>query len=200
MHQYEDDETIQAQSAHRDVTNRDEASIILHDVWGKKRPLKDCANDLKKDDKLYEALKDAHTKGKYDVIRNWSTLDRMGSTHHMIVAWGHRLFPQIRAWLATRPTSDTTVDAGVHTFLKGISEPIRRVVAGSATLGVWSPGPGPQYQQHLQDLRIPLLDGKPSLLLHNLGKEDPVVEKRVNNIFMPGRHTSVVLGLCIYHN
>lgn len=112
MHQSEqDDETIQAQSAHRDVTNRDEASIILHDVWGKKRPLKDCANDLKKDDKLYEALKDAHTKGKYDIIRNWSTLDRMGRTHRMIVAWSHRLFPQIRAWPATRLTSDTTVDA-----------------------------------------------------------------------------------------
>ncbi len=77
-----DDEAIRARSAHRNVYNLDDASIILRDLWANTRSqyptLEKCHDALAKDSELYRALKHAHTEQKpYDGIRNWRKLDQV---------------------------------------------------------------------------------------------------------------------------
>lgn len=73
---------------------------------------------------------------------------------------------------------------------------MKKLVAGDIILPLWSPPSNltdPELVTHLTSLRIPLLKGKPNLLLHDLGRfsSDFLLEKRLSNIFMPNNHTSV---------
>lgn len=54
---------------------REEASYLLWYIWKAKyayySSLPACIEALSEDDELYAALKAAHSRGKYDSIRNW---------------------------------------------------------------------------------------------------------------------------------
>jgi hypothetical protein len=77
-----------------------------------------------------------------------------------------------------------------------------RLVVGDISLSLWSPSPGSmddEMAKHIEALRIPYLKGKPNVLLHDLGsfKDDPVLAKRLKNIFMPNNHTFVLSYITI---
>jgi hypothetical protein len=50
----------------------------------------------------------------------------------------------------------------------------------------WKPGPSPdeEFEDHISSLDIPVVNGQPSLLLHNLGSDlDPERTARFREIF-----------------
>lgn len=55
----------------------EEASYVLWHVWRTLHPkfstLQACISALSEDTGLYRTLKLAHTHGKYDAVRSWST-------------------------------------------------------------------------------------------------------------------------------
>jgi len=84
----------------------------------------------------------------------------------------------------------------VHAFLEKLKPTMKRLIDGDIVFPVWTPSSesqslDPKIATHLASLRIPCLKGKPNLLLHELGtfRSDVVLEKRLNNIFMPNNHT-----------
>lgn len=73
---------------------------------------------------------------------------------------------------------------------------MKKLIAGDIILPLWFPPSDimdPELVAHLTSLKIPLLKGKPNLLLHDLGRfsSDFLLEKRLSNIFMPNNHTLV---------
>ncbi|KAF8808854.1 hypothetical protein BYT27DRAFT_7285678 [Phlegmacium glaucopus] len=160
------------------VEVQEEASVALHYIWrddpAKSSALPDCITALTEDEELYRVLKLAHAHGVYDVVRKWE---------------------QIPLPLLT--PQDTAVKADVHRFLTELQPTIRKLVVGDIVLPTWSPSGDylePETIAHLNSLKIPLLKGKPNLLLHDLGSFtlDALLEKRLKNIFMPNNHTFLV--------
>lgn len=90
-------------------------------------------------------------------------------------------------------SKDYDVEAGVNTFIVEIDSNLTKLVVGDISMPVWLPNDycDPTFLSHLERLRIPCLKGKPNLLLHDLGsfQDDPVLQKRLQNIFMPNNHT-----------
>jgi len=74
---------------------------------------------------------------------------------------------------------------------------MKKLVDGEIALPLWTPSSesdlDPEIVDHLTSLSIPCLKGKPNLLLHDLGSftRDPILDKRLKNIFMPNSHTWV---------
>lgn len=89
----------------------------------------------------------------------------------------------------------------IEQLSKQILPRIEAVISGGlSTLDYWAPGGGseiagprvkPSMREHIKSLRVPLLHGKPNVLLHDLGNPrcDPVLNSRINEIFMEGHHT-----------
>ena len=75
-----------------------------------------------------------------------------------------------------------------------------RIVAGETSLPFWIPNGlvgSEKFVTHLETLQIPSLNGKPSVLLHDLGsfKREAALAARLKNIFMPNYHTCVRVWL-----
>lgn len=72
---------------------------------------------------------------------------------------------------------------------------MKKFVRGEIDLPSWTPSSDSSLDAeivtHLTSLSIPCLKGKPNLLLHDLGSftRDPLLDKRLKNIFMPNNHT-----------
>ncbi|KAF8057442.1 hypothetical protein FPV67DRAFT_1527494 [Lyophyllum atratum] len=72
-----------------------------------------------------------------------------------------------------------------------------RLVAGELVLRTWTPNAtvmGGEMAAFVRALRIPYLNGKPNVLLHDLGsfERDPSLAARLKNIFMPNHHAFLV--------
>ena len=72
---------IHNQSSKFDIDIPEEASYVLWYIWREKyaryATLASCIEALAGDGELYEALKTARRRRRYDVIRNWSTSRRL---------------------------------------------------------------------------------------------------------------------------
>ncbi|KAG6865084.1 hypothetical protein C0991_005228 [Blastosporella zonata] len=72
------------------------------------------------------------------------------------------------------------------------------LVAGNLAVPTWVPttrdGLDVITARHIEDLHIPFLNGKPNVLMHDLGsfERDPILAARLNNIFMANHHTFLV--------
>lgn len=93
-------------------------------------------------------------------------------------------------------SKDTVIQSEVNKILDDLRPAMTRLVEGEICLPVWTPDSstmGVEMANHIGDLRIPYLNGKPNVLLHHLGsfKEDPALATRLKNIFMPNNHTCV---------
>ncbi|KIM37392.1 hypothetical protein M413DRAFT_20297 [Hebeloma cylindrosporum] len=160
-----------------DVQVREEASYLLWYIWRDRHPscstLQACISALSEDEDLYVALKAAHAHCGYDGIRRWKDLPYRN--------------------LSTR---DSEIEVDIRTFLSELEPNMKKLVGGDIILPLWSPPSDmdPELVAHLTSLRIPLLKGKPNLLLHDLGRfsSDFLLEKRLSNIFMPNNHTFLV--------
>jgi len=100
-------------------------------------------------------------------------------------------------------TRDSEIEVDIQTFLSELEPNMKKLVAGDIILPLWFPPSDimdPELVAHLTSLRIPLLRGKPNLLLHDLGRfsSDFLLEKRLSNIFMPNNHTSVSYSEIFY--
>jgi hypothetical protein len=86
------------------------------------------------------------------------------------------------------------IEEGVQGFLSEVQPSLTRLVAGEVSFSLWRPTTGGRFQQHLEDLQIPCVKGKPNLLLHDLGSfgHDKTLRERLQNIFMPSNHTFLV--------
>jgi hypothetical protein len=93
-------------------------------------------------------------------------------------------------------TPNLKVESEVKKLLEEIRPAMTRLVTGDIYWPLWSPSPGSmdsEMAKHIEALRIPYLKGKPNVLLHDLGsfKDDPILARRLKNIFMPNNHTFV---------
>ncbi len=96
------------------------------------------------------------------------------------------------AGVPTRPPPISEADVNnVEDFVKEIRQSIVSVVDGSKSPEIWSPEADFPFRRHLARLRIPLLKGKPCLLLHNLGspRKGKTLQNRLEHVFMPNSHT-----------
>ncbi|KAJ3505936.1 hypothetical protein NLJ89_g7152 [Agrocybe chaxingu] len=161
-----------------DLNIREEASYVLWYIWREKRAayanLQACITVLLEDESLYLALKAAHAKGTYESIRHWKG---------------------IPAELSAARSSGMEID--IKGLLAELEPTVMKLVAGEITLPAWTPIEDkldPEIVSHLTSLRIPCLKGKPNLLLHDLGSftREPLLERRLKNIFMPNNHTFLV--------
>ncbi|XP_006457031.1 hypothetical protein AGABI2DRAFT_122905 [Agaricus bisporus var. bisporus H97] len=174
------DAQIHADCAKFNADSPEEASIILWKLWRSTRQAQystqpACLDALSADTNLHTALKRAHSTGSYDIIRNWAS-------HNS--AFGS-------------PSPDCQVEKSVQDFLQEIEDPVSRIVAGHTSIPIWSfngENVSQAGQRHLANLKIPALGGKPSLLLHNWGRfsNDPILKKRLENLFVPNSHTFLV--------
>ncbi|KAF8656140.1 hypothetical protein AX16_002742 [Volvariella volvacea WC 439] len=110
---------------------------------------------------------------------------------------------------------DMVVDLQVRGVLEKVRPGLEELVRGEKELSLWTPlsrsgkqavegllSPcrhdgaliDPEIVEHITRLRIPLLYGKPNVLLHDLDgfRRDPNNEKRVRNIFQGSNHTFLV--------
>lgn len=169
-------------------------------IWRYTRPaqystLPACLDALSRDSNLYSALKRAHSEGSYEVIRNWGMSLQytcLSSLTSFTLASSNDIFES--------PSADYQVEKLVQNFLQEIEGSILEVVAGRASIPTWTPPDvdiDPADQRHITNLKIPILGGKPSLLLHNWGlfSSNPSLKKRLENIFMPNSHTWVTIIL-----
>ncbi|TFK35170.1 hypothetical protein BDQ12DRAFT_325383 [Crucibulum laeve] len=171
------DQEIHGMGSKFDMEVLEEASYVLWYIWRCKHTrystLPACIDALAEDSELYLALKVAHIQAKYENIRNWNSLP--GSS----------------------TSQDTGIQKDVNEFLAELQPSIAKLVAGEISMPVWSPdseGLDASIVEYLQQLRIPSLKGKPNLLLHDLGSfnHDPLLQKRLKNIFMANNHTFLV--------
>ncbi|XP_006457032.1 hypothetical protein AGABI2DRAFT_122906 [Agaricus bisporus var. bisporus H97] len=87
-----------------------------------------------------------------------------------------------------------SVQDAVRDFICGIDGCISKAVGEHVPIPIWQfegEYVTQEDQRHFANLEIPVLGGKPSLLLHNLGRfpRDPDLQKRLENIFMHNCHT-----------
>jgi hypothetical protein len=74
----------------------------------------------------------------------------------------------------------------IQEFEVWVRELLSKFITGNTQLRVWaSDDIDPNIRKHINSLRIPIVGGEPSLLLHNIGrsKHDKNLETRVNAIF-----------------
>jgi hypothetical protein len=80
--------------------------------------------------------------------------------------------------------SHADVEADVTSFMEGFRPTMRRLVKNashlSSLLPTWQPDPSADKDliENISKLRIPVVDGKPSLLLHDLGEEKGDIDKQ----------------------
>ena len=69
--------------------------------------------------------------------------------------------------------------------IAGINEIITRLLQEGIKLPIWTPRNTHHFEEHITNLRIPVLSTTPSLLLHNLGVPayDVDIERRIRSIF-----------------
>ncbi|KAG5731312.1 hypothetical protein E4T56_gene8114 [Termitomyces sp. T112] len=161
-----------------DIEILEEASYVLWHVWKTVSPrystLQACITALTEDSKLYEVLKRAHFEKKYDTIRSWTSPS-----------------PQVEH-------KDSSFVSKVNKLLTEIRPAIARLAAGNLNLPAWVPKVesciDAEAATHLGSLHIPCLNGRPNVLLHDLGSfdNDPTLSARLSNIFMPNHHTFLV--------
>jgi hypothetical protein len=82
---------------------------------------------------------------------------------------------------------------------------MKKLVNKEIVLPLWTPLTSdldPEIIAHLTSLSIPCLNGKPNLLLHDMGSftRDPLLDKRLKNIFMPNNHTWAHPSFCFCHH
>ncbi|KIJ99806.1 hypothetical protein K443DRAFT_8140 [Laccaria amethystina LaAM-08-1] len=168
---------IHNQSSKFDIDVLEEASYVLWYIWRDKyaryATLASCIEALAGDGVLYEALKAARRRRRYEVIRNWKDAEQDASA-----------------------SRDAEVQKDIQNFLEELQPTMTKLVRGDISLPVWSPDDSmdPEIAEHLRSLHIPCLKGKPNLLLHDLGsfQDDESLQKRLKNIFMPNNHTFLV--------
>ncbi|CAA7263844.1 unnamed protein product [Cyclocybe aegerita] len=172
------DHEIRCLGSKFDLNIREEASYVLWYIWREKRAayanLQACIAVLLEDEDLYLALKAAHAKGTYESIRQWKRIAAESCV-----------------------TRGSGMDIGIKGLLAELEPAVMKLVAGEITLPAWTPIDDkldPEIISHLTSLRIPCLKGKPNLLLHDLGSftREPLLERRLKNIFMPNNHTFLV--------
>ncbi|KAF8336739.1 hypothetical protein F5887DRAFT_986297 [Amanita rubescens] len=81
----------------------------------------------------------------------------------------------------------------VISFLNSLKPHMVDLVQGCLTLPTWSPAENikspldDRIKTHLEQLKLPCIRGKPSVLLHGLGQfaDDPELQERVNDVFRP---------------
>ncbi|KAG6817695.1 hypothetical protein H0H93_007062 [Arthromyces matolae] len=161
-----------------DVDILEEASYVLWNIWKTIYPkyssLPACLAALTEDASLYEVLKHAHVEKKYDIIRSWSAMPRV-------------VF-----------SKDATVIEQIQVLMREIRPAVCRLVSGSLNLETWAPSAenclDDATATHLRNLHIPCLNGKPNVLLHDLGtfEGQPEFAARLANIFLPNHHTFLV--------
>ena len=178
-----------------DINIPEEASYVLWYIWRTIYPqystLPACIGALTNDPKLYKTLKSAHGCGKYDIVRYWPgasrtiTFSAVGEFSKFVEALPDPSVPKA-----------PKLESEVNKLLEEIRPAMTRLVMGDISLPIWSPTPGSmdnEMVKHIEALRIPYLKGKPNVLLHDLGcfKDDPILARRLKNIFMPNNHTFV---------
>lgn len=181
-----------------DAEVREEASYVLWCIWKETSTLQECIGALVDDEELFTALKLAHPRGEYDTIRNW----HRAFTNKVFDCEKELNFSTEKP-LKSSLNKDASIEAEIHTLLSELQPTMKKLVDGEITLPIWTPSfVDSAVASHLTSLKIPCLKGKPNLLLHDLGsfKKDPVLEKRLNNVFMPNNHTFVVSFLSLAEN
>ncbi|RDB22393.1 hypothetical protein Hypma_010467 [Hypsizygus marmoreus] len=161
-----------------DIDILEEASYILWNVWKTIHPkystLQACIAALTDDKGLYQALKRAHGQKSYGGVREWCM-----STISPVVA-----------------TKDTTVHCEIATVLYQLRPAMTQLVVGEISLPLWNATSSmdTEVANHVRSLRMPFLNGKPNVLLHDLGtfKNDKALSTRLKNIFMPHNHNFLV--------
>ena len=192
---------IHNQSSKFDIDIPEEASYVLWYIWREKyaryATLASCIEALAGDGELYDALKTARRRRRYDVIRNWST------SRHLFCVSTCLANTSKDAERDASTSRDAEVQKEIQNFLEELQPTMTKLVIGDISLPVWSPPDGsmdPEIAGHLESLHIPCLKGKPNLLLHDLGsfQDDESLQKRLRNIFMPNNHTCVSHLLAIF--
>ncbi|KAF8059860.1 hypothetical protein FPV67DRAFT_340967 [Lyophyllum atratum] len=136
-----------------DIEILEEASYVLWNIWKAIYPrystLQACLSAPAEDSGLYQALKRAHGQKRYDAVREWSA----GTP-------------------GTVAPRDTSVHSQVKQLLTELRPALTRLVAGELVLRTWTPNAsimGTEMAAFVRALRIPCLNGKPNVLLHDLG-------------------------------
>lgn len=90
----------------------------------------------------------------------------------------------------------------VKQFLSNLRPVLQQVVRDGVSIPTWAAphGADPKWRAHVAALNLPQINGRPSLLLHQLGdddwaKIDPQVLGRISNIFQSEKHTYVTYFL-----
>ncbi|KAF5349975.1 hypothetical protein D9756_009205 [Leucocoprinus leucothites] len=173
------DAEIYSHCSRFDVNLQEEASLILWWIWRSTRPQYStqpaCLDAIYRDPGLHDALKTAHNAKKYTSIRNWTEA----------------------ADTVTQQIQDSMISNDIQALLDEMEGPLTNVINGRTSLPLWTPkdiAVQPRVRHHLENLKIPIIKGRPNLLLHQLGsfKHDPVLKNRLDNIFMPNNHTFLV--------
>ncbi|KAJ7487284.1 hypothetical protein B0H11DRAFT_2409977 [Mycena galericulata] len=132
--------------------------------------IKPCLELLEAEPGLYSMLKLAHTSKEYEDVRNSDLLRR----------------PRM-----LKPAQE---------FLDSLRQPLVDFVTNSETLFSWMPDPlpeDPEMLAHITALKIRSWERKPvrpRIILSDLGSfsDDPVLLKRIQNIFVRGKQTFLV--------
>ncbi|KAJ7180965.1 hypothetical protein C8R46DRAFT_940916 [Mycena filopes] len=128
-----------------------------------------CRLLLARHDDLYTSLKESHLSRSFVAVRNHDALRRQANS----TAISELLF-------GFRP--------GLVKFIEEGGPETWCLPSGSAVLLE------EDVKAHIASLRIPDVEGSPSMLLRDLGNfsEDDVLARRVDNIFVEGHHTFLV--------
>ncbi len=187
------DSDVQAQGSKFNVNIHvlDEASNLLWYIWRNIDPaysrLRDCIAALEEDPELYQALKDAHALGQYDMIRQWKSAWSAISLCTVLMPSQSPLSMEIYPMTLR-------VEKIIGDLLQEIRPMMQRLVMGDVVLPTWSPpedSVDAGMASHLASLKIPCLSEKPNLILHDLGSfaREVELERRLKNIFMVNYHT-----------
>ncbi|KAF8057440.1 hypothetical protein FPV67DRAFT_563842 [Lyophyllum atratum] len=181
-----------------DIEILEEASYVLWNVWKAMYPrystLQACISALAEDSGLCQALKRAHGQKRYDGCGNGVS----GKSTHICLRWG---WATVAGAPHALPAGDTSVQSQVKQLLTELRPAMTRLVKGELVLRTWTPGAsviGTEMAAFVRALRIPYLNGKPNVLLHDLGsfERDPSLAARLQNIFMPN-HRAFVLRISL---
>ncbi|KXN84651.1 hypothetical protein AN958_12029 [Leucoagaricus sp. SymC.cos] len=172
------DVEIYASCQKYDASLPDDAAHILWYIWRSTQTqfsrLQTCLDAIKAPE-LHGAIRVAHSTRNYHIIKNWVTSRETLS----------------------RQDQDDAIATCIRNLLDEVEEPLTKLINGRVSLPTWPPKNKyvrPEIRHHLERLKIPIIQDRPNLLLHEWGsfKHDSVLKERLENVFMPNNHTFLV--------